>query len=127
RAFYLYENIGKELESERHSSDPVAKNVLIASIRGSVPLATAFEGILGTALRLREARVSSLVCNSALKRCDGYLLENMTENRCRRCAKTAAQYMDGFGLRTLALGRFIGDGDRKEAAALVRSCAPQAL
>jgi hypothetical protein len=116
--FRIYEFVARHRPRQAPSSR--GPNVLFGSIRGSVPLVTSLEGMLGHALQMRGAKVSSVACDGVLTRCDGYLLRNITPERCARCACNSRSVMEAFGLPHHALSTFITAQDTAEARQLVQ-------
>lgn len=125
---------------QRHGNDgaPVARRqtvsrtrcrVLLATSTGGYAHAQALDGVLGTALALRDAAVHLLLCDAILPACQmsklgrvaaEELLTSGQTQYCTRCFGSGSRYFAGLQIPVLNYGAFL---DPADAAAVERAAA----
>src|SRR5262245_56896730 len=118
QCYRLFEFFNRESSNLADAKSNGSRAVLFAGVRGSVPLVTAFEGVLARALQMRGAKVSTFACDGVLQRCDAYLLEDRTQEKCLTCSVNSRRYNAALCLDHHRLSDFVRPGDWDEATQL---------
>lgn len=92
------------------------KRVLFMCLKGSWKPSLAWEFSVATALRLRGAECTFLLCDEAFPKCDVKVHYNGTFTRCWSCHTQSRLFARHAGLPTLWLSRFLAAEERDQLA-----------
>lgn len=92
------------------------KRVLFMCLKGSWKPTVAWEFSVATALRLRGAECTFLLCDEVFPKCDVKVHYNATFTRCWSCHTQSRLFARHAGLPTLWLSRFIAAEERDQLA-----------